>query len=63
MVHMLKAIYESVKSCVWVSGKLSDHFDTYMGVKQGGPLSPLFFIFFINDMSATLEIVELIQFQ
>ena len=55
MVHMLKAIYESVNSCVRVNGKLSDHFDTYMGVKQGEPLSPLLFIVFINDMSATLE--------
>ena len=55
MVHMLKAIYESVKSCVRVNGKLRDHFDTYMGVKQGDPLSPLLFIFFINDMSAKLE--------
>ena len=55
MVLMLRAIYESVKSSVRVNGKLSDYFDTYMGVKQGEPLSPLLFIFFINDMSAALQ--------
>lgn len=51
MVNMLKAIYKSVKSCVKVKGSLSQYFNSYMGVKQGEPLSPLLFIFFINDMA------------
>ena len=46
MVNMLRAIYESVKSCVRVNGRLSDYFDSYMGVKQGESLSLLLFIFF-----------------
>ena len=55
MVYMLQAIYKSVKSCVKVKGSLSEFFDSYMGVKQGEPLSPLLFIFFINDMSTYLH--------
>ena len=55
MVNMLRAIYESVKSCVRVNGRLSDYFDSYMGVKQGEPLSPLLFIFFIDDMAKALK--------
>lgn len=55
MVNMLQAIYKSVKSCVKVKGSLSEFFDSYMGVKQGEPLSPLLFIFFINDMSTYLH--------
>ena len=55
MVKMLRAIYESVKSCVRVNGRLSDYFDSYMGVKPGEPLSPLLFIFFINDMTESLK--------
>ena len=48
---MLQAIYKSVKSCVKVKGSLSEFFDSYMGE----PLSPLLFIFFINDMSTYLH--------
>ena len=50
MVKMLTSIYQSVKSCVKVNGSCSDFFDSYAGVKQGEPLSPLLFIFFVNDM-------------
>ena len=48
-------MYESVKSCVRVNGSLTDYFDSYMGVKQGEPLSPLLFILFVNDMNSYLN--------
>ena len=50
-----QGVYESVKLCVRVNGRLSDYFDSYMGVKQGEPLLPLFFIFFIDDMAKSLK--------
>jgi len=59
---MLQAMYESVKSCVRVNGALSDNFESYMGVKQGEPLSPLLFIFFINDMYIQLQDEQLETF-
>jgi len=48
-------MYSTVKSCVRVNGTLSEFFDSYMGVKQGEPLSTLLFIFFVNDMSSYLQ--------
>ena len=32
------------------NGTLTDYFNSYKGVKQGEPLSPILFLFFINDM-------------
>ena len=55
MVKMLQSMYNSVKSCVRVNGVLSDYFDSYMGVKQGEPLSPLLFVFFVNDMYKSFQ--------
>ena len=48
-------MYSTVKSCDRVNGTLSEFFDSYMGVKQGEPLSPLLFIFSVNDMSSYLQ--------
>ena len=53
IVKLLQAIYSSVKSCVRTNTSNnvnSAYFDSFMGVKQGEPLSPFLFICFINDM-------------
>ena len=55
MIKMLRSIYDSVKSCVKVNGSYTQYFDSHTGVKQGEPLSPLLFIFFINDLSEHLK--------
>ena len=55
-VKSIKAMYNSVKACVKLLGKTSDCFDSFVGVKQGEPLSPLLFILFLNDLSTELGI-------
>lgn len=47
-------MYESVKSCVRVNSTLSECFDSFNGDKQGEPLSPMLFLFFINDLYSHL---------
>jgi len=59
IVKTLQSMYSTVNSCVRVNGTLSEFFDSYMGVKQGEPLSPLLFIFFVNDMSLYFQIDSL----
>jgi hypothetical protein len=49
-VAMVKSIYSSVRLRVKAGGVLSDAFDNLLGVKQREPLSPLLFLFFINDI-------------
>lgn len=50
IINMLQSMYSQVKSCVKLNGTKSEYFNSHMGVKQGEPLSPFLFIFFINDM-------------
>ena len=44
-------MYEVVKVCVRSTPNLSDFFESYVGVKQGEPLSPFLYIIFIDDMA------------
>jgi hypothetical protein len=50
MVQAVKAIYETVKICIRHNACMSDSVNSHVGVKQGDPLSPLMFMFFINDI-------------
>ena len=49
-LNMIRKMYESVKVCIKSENKLSDFFDSNVGLKQGDSLSPLLFIIFIIDM-------------
>ena len=50
MIKALQSMYNSVKACVRYNNKCSQFFDINAGVKQGDPLSPVLFKFFINDI-------------
>jgi hypothetical protein len=47
---MVKSTYSSVGLRVKAGGVLSDAFDNLLGVKQGEPLFPLLFLFFISTV-------------
>lgn len=58
MIKMIKSIYQKVNICIRSNGQYSDYFENYVGVKQGEPLSPLMFLFFINDITSDLKYSE-----
>ena len=55
MLKSVKAMYHSVKSVIKYHNNFSRSFDVLNGVKQRDPLSPLLFIFFINDMMNNIK--------
>ncbi|MES9883266.1 MAG: reverse transcriptase family protein [Sedimenticola sp.] len=54
-VQMINKMYQSVKACIRSNGRMSDFFDSSVGVKQGEPLSPILFLIFIDDMAEHLR--------
>ena len=50
MFKLLKDMYDKVSACVKIGNKRSEIFNTSAGVKQGCMLSPILFIFFINEL-------------
>ena len=48
-------MYTVVKSIIKCHNLLSEPFQSMQGVKQGDPLSPLMFIFFINNLKREIE--------
>ena len=59
LLKMLQKIYDCVKLSIRVNSDYSDCFESLSGVKQGEPLSPLSFIFFLNDMYDSLTVTRL----
>ena len=49
-VNALRSMYTVVKSCVRYRSNTSRFFNSYNGLKQGDPSSPLLFMLFINDI-------------
>jgi hypothetical protein len=50
MFKIIHNMYESAKSCVRLGTKLSDHFYSNVGVRQGENLYPVLFSLFLNDL-------------
>ena len=48
--NIIKCMYETVKSRVKLSNKLSDSFDGMLGACQGESLSPFLLCMFVNDI-------------
>lgn len=55
VVNIIKKVYQNTKSMVWTGNDVSDHFNTYTGVRQGCLLSPLLFTLYLNDLHEWLE--------
>ena len=50
LVKAIKSMYNTVKLCVRYKSSFSQFFDSYIGLKQGDPSSPLLFMLFVNDI-------------
>ena len=48
-IHLIKSMYEDLQLSVKLSG-VTPFFDSLLGVRQGGNLSPLSFNLFVNDI-------------
>lgn len=55
-VKIVKLMYEEVKSRIRFDSRISDQIISHSGVKQGEPLSPIMFLFFVNDLSQYLSL-------
>ena len=55
-VNALQSMYSLVKSCVRYRSSTSWFFNSYNGLKQGDPSSPLLFMLFINDIVQNVNV-------
>jgi hypothetical protein len=55
MYFIIKALYTKTCSCINVNGKLTEWFNTLLGVRQGDSLSPTLFNIFINDLAIGIK--------
>ena len=56
-VKALRSMYSTVKLCITCkyNSSFSQLFDSYIGLKQGDPSSPLLFILFVNDIVSNIN--------
>ena len=51
----IRAMYTSVKAFIRYKHATSDFINTYIGVKQGDPLSSILCLFFLNDILSSIN--------
>ena len=54
-IQAIRAMYSSVKSFIRYKHATSDFINTYIGVKQGDPLSSILCLFFLNDILRSIN--------
>ena len=54
-IQAIRAMYSSVKSFIRYKHATSDFINTYIGVKQGDPLSSILCLFFLNDILSSIN--------
>ena len=50
VINLLRNLYSKLKSCVVIDGKLSEDFICNIGTRQGCMMSPILFIFYLNEL-------------
>lgn len=55
LLKLIRSMYESIKCCVKHLNNLSDFFDSEMGLLQGEIMSPILFLFFLNDIELSFQ--------
>ena len=54
-------MYSNVKVCIKYRSRCSNFMQSDVGLKQGDPLSPILFMFFINDIVDCVNNVEMLD--
>ena len=59
MYFIIKALYSKTSACINVNNRLTEWFDTILGVRQGDCLSPTLFNTFINDLAVGIKLLNM----
>ena len=61
LLNILKSMYSNVKVCIKYRSRCSNFMQSDVGLKQGDPLSPILFMFFINDIVDCVNNAEMLD--